>query len=110
LILAVIQSADAETLLSDLATIGASATQIEGDATIGNAELAALVIGVDDDQVGDVLTLVRARARGRARRIEPLRPLAGQAEFWIPGPAEQSAGGASVFVLPVNRFERIGYA
>ena len=110
LVLAIIQSADAEPLLADLSAIGASATQIEGDGTSGGAGLAALVVGVDDDQVGDVLTLVRARARGRARRIEPLRPLAGQAEFWIPGPAEQSAGGASVFVLPVSRFERIGYA
>jgi len=110
LVLAIIQSADAGPLLSDLAAIGASATQIEGDAAVGNAGLAALVVGVDDDQVGDVLTLVRARASGRARRIEPLRPNSGQAEFWIPGPAEQGAGGASVFVLPVRRFERIGYA
>lgn len=110
LVLAIIQSEDAEPLLSDLAAMGASATQIEGDAAVGNAGLAAVVAGVDDDQVGDVLMLVRARARGRARRIEPLRPLSGQAEFWIPGPAEQGAGGASVFVLPVRRFERIGYA
>ena len=110
LVLAIIQSADAGPLLSDLAAIGASATQIEGDASVGNAGLAALVVGVDDDQVADILTLVRARARGRARRIEPLRPLGAQAEFWIPGPAEQGAGGASVFVLPVSRFERIGYA
>jgi uncharacterized protein YaaQ len=110
LVLAIIQSADAEPLLSDLAAIGASATQIEGDSSVGRAGLAALVVGVDDDQVPDVLMLVRARARGRARRIEPLRPLAGQAEFWIPSPSELGAGGASVFVLPVRRFERIGYA
>jgi uncharacterized protein YaaQ len=99
-----------EPLLSDLAAIGASATQIEGDAAVGSAGPAALVVGVEDDQVHHVLALVRARARGRVRRIEPLRPLAGQAEFWIPGPAEQRAGGASVFVLPVRQFERIGYA
>jgi uncharacterized protein YaaQ len=110
LVLAIIQSVDAEPLLSDLAAIGASATQIEGDAAVGSAGLAALVVGVDDDQVSDVLTLVGARARGRARRIEPLRPLGEQAEFWIPGPIERGAGGATVFVLPVRRFERIGYA
>jgi uncharacterized protein YaaQ len=110
LVLAVIQSADAGPLLSDLAAIGASATQIEGDSAVGSAGLAALIVGVADDQVSDVLTLVRARARGRVRRIEPLRPHGGQAEFWIPGPVEQGAGGASVFVLPVRRFERIGYA
>jgi uncharacterized protein YaaQ len=110
LVLAIIQSADVEPLLSDLAAIGASATQIEGDAAVGSAGPAALVVGVEDDQVHHVLALVRARARGRVRRIEPLRPLAGQAEFWIPGPAEQGAGGASVFVFPVSQFERIGYA
>jgi uncharacterized protein YaaQ len=110
LVLAIIRSADAAPLLSDLAANGASATQIEGDATVGSPGLAALVVGVDDEQVGDVLTLVQMRARGRARRIEPLRPLAGRAEFWIPGPAEQGAGGASIFVLPISRFERIGYA
>ena len=110
LVLAIIQSADAAPLLSDLASIGASATQIEGDAAVGSAGPAALVVGVDDDQVSHVVALIQARARGRVRRIEPLRPLAGQAEFWIPGPAEQGAGGASVFVLPVRQFERIGYA
>jgi uncharacterized protein YaaQ len=110
LVLAILQSAEAEPLLSDLAEIGASATQIEGDAAVGSAGLAALVVGVDDEHLSHVLAIVRARARGRVRRIEPLRPLAEQAEFWIPGPAEQGAGGASVFVIPVRRFERIGYA
>jgi uncharacterized protein YaaQ len=110
LVLAIVQSADAQPLLSDLTAIGVSATQIEGDVSVGSPGLAAVVVGIDDDQVADVLTLVQARARGRARRIEPLRPLGGQAEFWIPGPAEQGAGGASVFVLPIRRFERIGYA
>ena len=110
LVLAIIQATDAESLLADLAAIGASATQIEGDAAPGSPGLAAVVLAVDDDQVGDVLALVQMRARGRARRIEPLRPLAGKAEFWVPGPAEQGAGGASIFVLPIRRFERIGYA
>jgi uncharacterized protein YaaQ len=57
-----------------------------------------------------VVSVVHANARGRARRIDPLRPIAGRAETWVPGPIEQGAGGASVFVLPVRRFERIGYA
>ena len=110
LVLAVIQSADADPLLTDLAALGVSATQIEGDAAVGSSGLAAVVVGVDDDRVADVLTLVRAKARGRTTRVEPLRPIAERAEFWIPGPAEQTTGGASVFVLPVRRFERIGYA
>jgi uncharacterized protein YaaQ len=110
LVLAVVQCADVDPLLSDLAALGVSATQIQGDSAVGSAGLAAIVVGVEDDLVADVMILVRARARGRARQAEPLKPIAERAEFWIPGPIEQGAGGASVFVLPVRRFERIGYA
>ncbi|MBW3634262.1 MAG: cyclic-di-AMP receptor [Chloroflexi bacterium] len=110
LVLAVVHSADVDSLLMDLAALGLSATQIQGDTVVGSAGLAAVVVGVEDDLVVDVLTTVRAKARGRARQAQPLRPIAERAEFWIPGPTEQGAGGASVFVLPVRRFERIGYA
>jgi uncharacterized protein YaaQ len=110
LVLAIIQGADVEPLLRDFIELGVSATQIEGDAAIGRSGLAAIVVGVGDDQLADVLTLVHARARVRSRRAEPLRASGERAEFWIPGPTEQVTGGASVFVLPVQRFERIGYA
>jgi uncharacterized protein YaaQ len=110
LVFAVVQSADIAALLEDFGQVGVSATQIEGDTAVGRAGLAALLAGVEDDLVPDVLMLVHANARGRARRVEPLRPIAERAEFWVPGPVDQAAGGASVFVLPVSRFERIEYA
>jgi uncharacterized protein YaaQ len=110
LVLAVLHSADVDPLLTDLASIGLSATQIQGDTMVGSAGLAAVIVGVEDELVVDIMTIVRAKARGRARQAQPLRPMAERAEFWIPGPTEQGAGGASVFVLPVRRFERIGYA
>jgi uncharacterized protein YaaQ len=110
LVLAVVQSADVHGLLMELAAIGISATQIEGDAAVGRASSAAIIAGVEDDRVEDVIGAVNARARGRIRQVEPVRPIAERAEFWIPGPVEQPRGGASVYVLPVRRFERIGYA
>jgi uncharacterized protein YaaQ len=110
LVLAVLQCEDVEPLLRDFAEITVPATQIEGDAAVGAGRLAAIIVGVDDDQVDDVLTLIHARARGRTRHVEPLRPMGERAEFWVPGLSERGAGGTSVFVLPVRRFERIGYA
>lgn len=110
LVLAVLHGADAERLLRAFADADISATQIEGDAAVGRQGLAALIAGVDDDRIPDVITLIHAVARGRRRQIAPLWPIAERAEFWVPGPVEQSTGGASVYVLPVRRFERIGYA
>jgi uncharacterized protein YaaQ len=110
LVLAVVQYTDVEALLHALSDAGIAATQIEGDAAVGRNGLASVIAGVDDDLVADVITLVRETARRRSRPVEPLRPIAERAEFWVPGPIEQQAGGASIYVLPVRRFERIGYA
>jgi uncharacterized protein YaaQ len=110
LVLAVLQSADVEALLGALTELRISATQIEGDAAIGRNGLAAVIAGVHDEDVAEVVNLVHSLARARTRRAEPLRPIAERAEFWTPGPMDQPAGGASVYVLPVSRFERIGYA
>jgi uncharacterized protein YaaQ len=110
LVLAVVQSADVDPLLQDFAAMGIFATQIEGDSAVGRTDLAAIVVGVANDLVPNVLALVHANARSRTRTVEPLRPIGERAEFWIPRPVDQVAGGASVFVLPVKRFERIGYA
>jgi uncharacterized protein YaaQ len=110
LVIAVTQVTDLEPLLRDLTELGVAATQIEGDGTVGRSGLAALMIGVGDEGVEDVVQVVRDRARGRLRLAEPVRPVGERAGFWLPSPYEQLTGGASVFVLPVRRFERIGYA
>jgi uncharacterized protein YaaQ len=108
LILAIVQTGDVEPLLEDLAVSGFTATQIEGDRAGHGDTLAGVMVGVADDEVGDAMTVIHAATRARSLSSEPLRPIGERAEFWIPGPIERVAGGASVFVLPVRRYERIG--
>lgn len=110
LVLAVVQWADVDGLLNAFSMAGISATQIEGDTAVGRNGLGAIIAGVENDQVAEVIALIHAVARGRRRSVEPLRPLSERAEFWVPGPIEHVAGGASIYVLPVRRFESIRYA
>jgi uncharacterized protein YaaQ len=110
LVFVVVHSGDVDELLRAMTRAGIAATQIEGDAAVGRNGLATVIAGVEDDVVADVVTLVHATARGRSRPGEPLRPIAERAEFWVPGPIDHHAGGASIYVLPIRRFERIGYA
>ena len=110
LVLAVMHFEDVDAVLRALAAAGIAATQIEGEAAVGRSGLAAIIAGVDDSEVADVVAVFYNTARARSRAVEPLLPVAERAEFWVPGPIEQLTGGASVYVLPVRRFERIGYA
>jgi uncharacterized protein YaaQ len=110
LVFAVVQAGDVGPLLDLLSEQGFSATKIQGDAAVGRHGLAAVVVGVDDAEVDAVISAIHTMARGRNRRIEPLWPLAERAEFWVPAPDDIGTGGATVFVLPVRRYERMGYA
>lgn len=109
LVLAVMQSADLDPLLRELTALGVAATQIHGDAASRSA-ITALAIGVADEGVGEVVRVIYSWSRSQLRQTEPLRVVGERAAFWLPVPAERLAGGASVYVLPVRRFERIGYA
>ncbi len=39
--------------------------------------------------------------------VNPMPPIMEPGEFYMPYPVEVEVGGATVFVLPVERFERI---
>lgn len=110
LVLAVMQSADLDPLLRELAALGVAATQIHGDAATSRAAITALAIGVADEGVGEVVGIIHSWSRSRLRQVEPMRVVGERAAFWLPIPFEQTAGGATVYVLPIRRFERIGYA
>ena len=68
---------------------------------------ATLLIGVDDDKIDAVIGLLRESCRERQRYLTPMPPMVDPGEFLMPYPVEVQVGGATVFVLPVESFERL---
>lgn len=64
-----------------------------------------LITGVEDDLVDDVMELIQENTKARPH------PLAGGAEmgfgFSTAAPKEVTVGGATIFVLNVERFEKL---
>ena len=68
---------------------------------------ATIVTGVEDARVDEVVELLRVHARGRHEYMNPMPPTAEPAEFFVPFPVEVQVGGATVFVVDVERFEKL---
>src|ERR687898_786516 len=66
-----------------------------------------ILVGVEDDQVDTVLELISASCHSRKQFVNPMPPIMEPGEFYMPYPVEVEVGGATVFVLPVERFERL---
>jgi len=110
LVIAVVQGNDAEQLLAALTRKGFRATQINSAGGFLRERNVTLLIGVRDEDVPEVQETVQANCHSRTRFVNPLMPIIEPGEFYIPSPVEVLVGGATVFVVNVERYERLGIA
>ena len=55
----------------------------------------------------EVMGIVREACHSRTQTVNPMPPIMEPGEFFMPYPLEVEVGGATVFVVPVERFERL---
>ena len=68
---------------------------------------ATILVGVEEAQVEEVFAITRRTCTARTQIVNPMPPIMEPGEFFMPYPLEVEGGGATVFVLPVERFERL---
>lgn len=107
LVVSIVQREDAGTLIDTLTEKGFRATRINTAGGFLKEGNATVLLGVDDAQVDEVLTLIQTSCNTRTQYINPLPPVMEPGEFYMPYPVEVQVGGATVFVLNVERYERL---
>jgi uncharacterized protein YaaQ len=107
LILAVIQDEDANKLVSALMEKGYSATKLASTGGFLRAGNTTLMVGVDNDKVEDAIEVIRTACKTRKQMATPPSTVAGMSGVYVPYPVEVTVGGATVFVLDVEAFEKI---
>lgn len=107
LVLAIVQARDSDGLVQALSDRGFLTTQINSAGGFLRESNVTLLIGVQEAYVADVIRLARQQCQARTRFVNPLMPILEPAEFYVPSPVEVQVGGATVFVLNVERYERV---
>lgn len=104
LLVAVIQDQDVEPATKALQVVGASSTYLASAGGFLGRRNATLLIGLP---VGKKDKALKALQEACRQRIEYMTlPLEGSA-MPMPAPVPVTVGGATVFALPVERFEQI---
>lgn len=107
LVVAIVNADDAGELVSRLAEEGHRATRIKSIGGFLRRQNATFLIGVSDHDLDSVLRVIRDRCHTRTESVSPVPPLVEPGEVYLPYPLEVEVGGATVFVLNVERFERL---
>ncbi len=106
LLIAIVQDEDAKLLCEKLAARGLRNTRLNtvgGFLARGNVTVLA---GVEETQVEEALSVIRATCHARRHYINPLPQGADASHLALPAfmPLEVLVGGATVFIQPVRRF------
>lgn len=105
LLVSIVNMDDMYGLTDALAKEGYDATVISTAGGFLREGNATLLIGVEDQVVAQVLRIIRTKCRTRRRYMQPISAGIEEESFMIE-PIEVEVGGAVVFVLDVERFER----
>jgi len=107
LVVAIVHNEDAGVLVDALLEREFRATRLHSSGGFLKQSNATVIVGVEDDEVEEVLGIVRENCHARTQVVNPRPPIMEPGEFFMPYPLEVEVGGATVFVLDVERFERL---
>ena len=107
LVVAIVHNEDAGALVEALLAKEFRATRFNSSGGFLKQSNATVLVGVEEAQVDAVLEVVRANCTSRTQVVNPMPPIMEPGEFYMPYPVEVEMGGATVFVVPVDRYERL---
>lgn len=106
LVIAVVQDKDSTRLSSALVEEDFRATKLASTGGFLKAGNTTFLIGVNDDNVDRVMAIIKENCQSREQLVAPVSPMGGNPDSYVPYPIEIQVGGATVFLVPVERFEQ----
>jgi uncharacterized protein YaaQ len=107
LVIAIVHGEDAGALVDALTEREYRVTRLQSQGGFLKQSNASILVGVEDEKVSDVLGVIRQTCHARKQFINPMPPIMEPGEFYMPYPVEVEFGGATVFVMAVDRYERL---
>jgi len=105
MILAVIDKDDAPGVMHHLIKEGYSITKLSTSGGFLRSGNITILMGVDDDRTQGAIDIIKEHSKSRNMQM-PFMP--GNEMGYLPSmPVEVSVGGATVFVMNVEKFEKI---
>jgi uncharacterized protein YaaQ len=105
LIIAILQDKDGLTALNELNRRGFRATKLASTGGFLREGNTTIMVGVEEPDVEQVLMVLRRTSSTRQETLTPSAPT-HSGEPYVPFPVEVTVGGATIFVLSVDRYEK----
>lgn len=106
LIIAIVQDQDATILIGDLTENEYGVTKLASTGGFLKAGNTTLIIGVEDEDIDHVLNIINENCKTR-NITTTLMAMTMPGDSYVPYPLEVKVGGATLFILDVERHIRV---
>lgn len=107
LVYAIVQHDDAMDLMDKLTTKGFGVTKIASTGGFLRSGNTTLMIGVEKEKVDEVIDVIKEQCTTRDEIITTTSPMMSATDSFITYPVEVQVGGATIFVVDVDKFMKI---
>ena len=104
LIIAVVQYEDSLDLIEELSKKGYTITKLATTGGFLKAGNTTLLIGVEEEKVDDAIKIIKDNCEARKGVVPTPEAIPEPNGVYVPYPVEVEVGGATVFVVDVDKF------
>lgn len=107
LVICIVQDETANDLIDSLTDNGYRVTKLATTGGFLKSGNTTLLIGVQKEKVDAVLEVIENKCKTRKQIVTSPTPIAGSTGVYMPYPIEVKVGGATVFVVDVDKYLKI---
>ena len=107
LVFAVVHDEDGPKVMSELNKEGFSVTKLCSTGGFLKAGNTTLLVGVEHEKLDTVIDIIKRKSKSRKQAINSSVMPNDIGGMFIPYPVEVVVGGATIFVIDVERFEKV---
>jgi len=107
LVLAIVHDDDGPKVMNELNKNGFSVTKVCSSGAFLRAGNTTLLVGVTEEKLNDVINIIKQKSKSRKQAVNSDMVPNNMGGMFMPYPVEVIVGGATIFVLNVERFEKV---
>jgi len=107
LVIAIVQDDDASELVEELMKNKIGVTKLASTGGFLKSGNTTLLIGIEKEKVDDVIKIIEDLCKSRKTITTAASPTTWIAGSYMSYPIEVNVGGATIFVVDVDKFEKI---
>lgn len=107
LVIAIVQDDDASNVVGKLTKEGYRVTKLATTGGFLRAGNTTLLTGVEESEVDKIIGIIKDLCETRKQLVTSTSPVVGTTGVYVPYPIEVSVGGATIFVVDVDKFVKI---